>query len=32
LIRRKEETNATRSLHNTAKMMEGNLCYCVWRN
>ena len=24
LIRRKEETNATRSLHNTAKMMEGN--------
>jgi regulator of protease activity HflC (stomatin/prohibitin superfamily) len=29
LIRRKEETNATRSLHNTAKMMEGNLCYCV---
>lgn len=24
LIRRKEETNATRSLHNTAKVMEGN--------
>ena len=24
LIRRKEETNATRSLHNTAKLMDGN--------
>lgn len=24
LIRRREETAATRSLHNTAKMMEGN--------
>lgn len=24
LIRRREETQATRSLHNTAKLMEGN--------
>ena len=24
LIRRREETQATRSLHNTAKVMEGN--------